>query len=819
MSVCPLQKPNHINNRHDDRDVPRLNPAARRKQQRHPHRNRWLLPASFAGVFLLFSLATAVSTHHAWRSNEHAQAIANELNAKTLLINRMRNAARERSLELYAMTSLPDPFQRDEAFMRFKEYAAEFIVARQALQAHDLSRDERAILQHQSELTRRVYPIQERIVELVQNDRLEEARDLITRHAVPLQTSVLNVLNELMNIQLDTIGELAAMEARSQHRNLVLTLGLGLVALLIGIAITIMIVRYISRTEQRLQMEKYLAELTLSSIADAVISTDSSGRIRAMNAMAEYLTGFRFRDVAGRPVTSVLRMYHEEDRSSALDPVSQVIESRETYKSDYDLMLLRNDQTEFGIESTVSPIIDQNDVLRGTIVVFRDVTEIRSLSSTLSYQARHDALTGLINRREFEERLDQAIKNARHEKITHALCFLDLDQLKTVNDAAGHAAGDELLKQIAQRLSSILRRSDVLARFGGDEFGVLLEGCNEAKALDIAEAMRRKVKETRFSWGNNAFDVSISIGLVMITGDSGDVTRTMAAADTACYAAKENGRNRIETYQVDSKVLSERRREMRRIHDIRLAIETNGLELYGQKIKPLPGTNDDRPFVEVLVRMRHADGKLILPNTFIPVCERYNLMPELDRWVIETVLRQFGSRRQKDPARQHACSINVSGQSISNPGFVDAITAAIERSNIPSGALCFELTETAAIANMSTAFEFINRVRALGCRFSLDDFGSGLCSFSYLKNMPVDYLKIDGSFILDICHDPVDHAFVDTIHRIGEMMGIQTIAEYVETPEILERVIEIGISYAQGFEIDLPRPLAEFSATANPVSV
>lgn len=794
-----------------------MNLATRRKPQAYSGHNRWWLLASFVGVFLLFSLATGVSTYHAWRSNEHTQAIANELNAKTLLINRMRNAARERSLELYAMTSLADPFARDDAFMRFKSYAADFIVSRQALQAHRLSDKEKTILRHQAELTNRVYPIQQRIVDLVQNDRLDEARDLITLQAVPLQTRTLDILNQLMNLQLDTIGELAALEARSQQRNLVLTVGLGLVALLLGIGISLFIVRYISRAGQRIQMEKHLAELTLSSIADAVISTDGSGNIRAMNAMAEYLTGHRFRDVAGKPVASVLRIYHEEDRSSLLDPVHQVIESRQTYKSDYDLMLLRKDQTEFGIESTISPIIDQDNVLRGTIVVFRDVTEIRSLSSTLTYQARHDALTGLINRREFEERLDQAIKNARHEKITHALCFLDLDQLKTVNDSAGHAAGDELLKQIAQRLSSILRRSDVLARFGGDEFGVLLEGCNEAKALDIAEAMRRIVKETRFSWGNNAFDVSISIGLVMITGDSGDVTRTMAAADTACYSAKENGRNRIEKYHEDSKLLSNRRQEMRRIDDIRLAIEANGLELYGQKIQPLPGTFDEQAFVEVLVRMRHADGKLLLPTAFIPVCERYNLMPELDKWVIETVLQLFASTQPNDSTRQLACSINVSGQSISNPGFVDAITSVIERSSIPSGTLCFELTETAAIANMSTAFEFINRVRALGCRFSLDDFGSGLCSFSYLKNMPVDYLKIDGSFILDICHDPVDHAFVDTIHRIGEMMDIQTIAEYVETPEILERVIEIGISYAQGFEIDIPRPLAEFSAMAHPL--
>ena len=793
--------------------------STRQKQNLHQVQNRLILLASFASVFLLFSLATAVSTYHAWRSNEHTQAIANELNAKTLLINRMRNAARERSLELYAMTSLPDPFQRDDAYMQFKEFAADFIVLRRALLEKDLSQKERAILQRQADLTNRVYPIQERIVELVQNDQLDEARDIITRQAVPLQTNVLNVLNELMNIQLDTIGELAAIEARSQQRNLAISLGLGVIAFLIGITIAISIARYISRTEQRIQMEKYLAELTLSSIADAVISTDTLGNIKAMNTMAEHLTGYKFSDVFGKSISTVFRIYQKEDKASLLDPVNKVIESRLIYKSDDDLMLIRIDDCEFAIESTISPIIDQDNELRGTIVVFRDVTEIRSMSSTLTYQARHDALTGLINRREFEERLDQAIKNARNDKTTHALCFMDLDQLKTVNDSAGHAAGDELLRQIAQRLSSSLRRSDVLARFGGDEFGVLLEGCNESNALDVAESMRKKVKNTRFSWGNNAFDISISIGLVMINADSNDVTKTMAAADTACYTAKENGRNRIEKHHVDSTVLSDRRQEMRHIHDIRLAIKQNGLELYGQNIKPLSATTEDQPFIEILVRMRHVDGRLILPSMFIPVCERYNLMPELDKWVIETILKKIKTDQRSGQMDLQAYSVNISGQSISNPEFVDVITDVIKRADIKAGALCFELTETAAIANMSTAFEFINRVRVLGCKFALDDFGSGLCSFSYLKNMPVDYLKIDGSFILGIGHDPVDLAFVDTIHRIGEMMGIQTIAEYVETPEILERVIDIGIAYAQGFEIGLPRPLVEFCTKSKAISV
>ncbi len=413
-------------------------------------------------------------------------------------------------------------------------------------------------------------------------------------------------------------------------------------------------------------------------------------------------------------------------------------------------------------------------------------------------------MTGLVNRREFELRLSQAINSARTENKSHAVCYLDLDQLKIVNDSAGHIAGDELLKQTAHRMAPILRNDDVLARLGGDEFGVLLEACDEAKALEIAETLRQTIKDTQFAWDNNHYNISVSIGIVVIDSESTDVSSVMAAADTACYAAKDKGRNRIEIYHMDSTRLSERRQEMRRVQDISQAIEQDKLVLYCQKIIPTNKAVKQTPFYEVLVRMQNEAGEIISPMSFIPTAERYNLMSSLDKWVIEKVLTALSDYKRRGLGPDIMLSVNISGQSVSNDQFVDFVTQIIETTDFYPQSLCFELTETMAIANMTVAIEFITRLRKLGCKFALDDFGSGLSSFTYLKKMPVDYLKIDGSFIKDICHDHIDLAFIESIQRIARMMKLQTIAEFVETPEILQKIREIGITHAQGYEIERP---------------
>lgn len=771
--------------------------------------SRWLLLIGFGAVFGLFFLTISIGLYQASRSNANLKAVTQQLNVKASLVDRMYNAARERSIELYTMSSLQDPFERDAVFLKFNKHAAEFADARLALLAMPLNKEEKILLEKQGSVTGWVYPLQEHVVDLIQNDNLAQARTLITEQCVPGQNQVLSALARLKDFQATAIAELTALENRTQKNIIITIVGLTLLTLLLASSIAISVIRRIGLMERNLQTEKQQAKITLSSIGDAVISTDVNGQIMNFNSMAEHLTGWHMENACHKNIDEVFCVYKESDHAQLLNPVKGVLLSQKTIISSNDVILLRNDNTEFAIEYTVSPIVDENKSLLGAVVVFRDVTELRSMSSKLSYQASHDSLTGLVNRREFELRLSQAIINVRNEEKSHAVCYLDLDQLKIVNDSAGHIAGDELLKQVAHRMAPILRNSDVLARLGGDEFGVLLEGCNADKALEIAEKLRSTIKETQFAWDSNHYNISVSIGIVVIDSESDNVSSILAAADTACYAAKDKGRNRIEIYHMDSTRLSERRQEMRRVQDISQAIEQDNLILYCQKIIPTNKTAKQTPFYEILLRMQNDEGEIISPMSFIPTAERYNLMSSLDKWVIGKVLSALSDYKRRGIGPDIMLSVNISGQSISNDQFVDYVTKAIEGTDFYPQSLCFELTETVAIANMTVAIGFIQRLRKLGCKFALDDFGSGLSSFTYLKNMPVDYLKIDGSFIKDICHDSIDLAFIESIQRIARMMNLQTIAEFVETSEILQKIREIGITHAQGYEIEYPYAFCE----------
>ncbi|WP_413439376.1 EAL domain-containing protein [Sulfuriferula sp. GW1] len=449
---------------------------------------------------------------------------------------------------------------------------------------------------------------------------------------------------------------------------------------------------------------------------------------------------------------------------------------------------------EDGINGMVSKLHRAHDNLQ---------EQILQATAKLSYQASHDMLTGLINRREFEVRLKRALFSAQHQDREHALCYMDLDQFKIVNDSCGHVAGDELLRQLTLHLQQEVRERDTLARLGGDEFGLLLENCPQDKALELAEIMRKTVEDFRFSVGEKNFMVGVSIGIVMINHESDNVVSLLTSADAACYAAKDHGRNRVHLYQMQDSELAQRRGEMQWVNRIQQAIAENRLQLYFQQIQPLQ-KQEQGLHVELLLRMIDESGQCILPMAFIPAAERYHLMPMLDRWVMENSFRLCEAYVAPDGCELQTWAVNVSGASLCDAGFVQYLKSHLVDNPALAQTLCIEITETAAITNLGAANTFIQELKLLGCRFALDDFGSGLSSLNYLKNLNVDYLKIDGAFIKDMADDAIDLAMVEAINKIGHQMGLLTIAEFVDSERVLLKLKEIGVDFVQGNWIHKP---------------
>jgi len=442
----------------------------------------------------------------------------------------------------------------------------------------------------------------------------------------------------------------------------------------------------------------------------------------------------------------------------------------------------------------------------------------RAMADQLAYHASHDPLTGVLNRREFERCLGEALTRSKTQHQEHVLCLVDLDRFKLVNDTCGHAAGDSLLRQLTGLLQAQLRSGDSLARLGGDEFGILLESCPLDRGLALADTLREAVAQCRFSWEQHTFSVGASIGVVPITPFSGDLDEVVQAADAACYAAKDTGRNRVHLYQPDDRELTRRQGESHWAGRILAAIDQDRLELYCQPIVPVTDHGPTGEFVELLLRLRDEDGALIPPGSFLPAAERYDLLPAIDRWVVATALAALAGRYGGRGSVGDLYSINLSGASIGDETFLAFVRARLAEHRIPAKLICFELTETVAISDLAVAVEFIHELRALGCRFALDDFGSGLSSFAYLKNLPVDFLKIDGHFVRGIAHDSIDRAMVEAVNRIGHEIGLRTIAEFVESQAILDCLRELGVDYAQGYAIARPQPLADRLAAGRPLA-
>jgi diguanylate cyclase (GGDEF)-like protein/PAS domain S-box-containing protein len=586
-----------------------------------------------------------------------------------------------------------------------------------------------------------------------------------------------------------------------------------------------LVIRNISkrkRLEQQLFQEKELAQVTLHSIGDAVITTDADGKIQYFNPVAELLTGWSQQKTCGLPLVEVFNLIHETTRERVNNPVETALaEGRIVELANHTLLICR-DGREIPIEDSAAPIRDRNGNLIGAVLVFHDVTQTRRLTRQLSWQAAHDPLTKLVNRLEFERCVEQALKSAQTQDCTHALCYLDLDQFKIVNDTCGHGAGDELLRQVAALLQTQIRKTDVLARLGGDEFGVLLHQCPLPQALQIANGIRECIQSFRFTWQEQTFRISVSIGLIKVNADNESLSATLSSADAACYVAKNKGRNRIHICQTDDRELRQQRGEMQWATRISRALEEDSFRLYYQTIvsmTPVPtdGEHDEEHY-EVLLRLRDETGNLVLPMAFIPAAERYGLMHLVDRWVIRTLFKTQGqhyrdiwNRQRQGPGGtcDFLVAINLSGASINDEQFIEFLHEQFALHQIPPQLICFEITETMAIANLTKAAQLIDELQSLGCRFALDDFGSGMSSFAYLKKLSVDFLKIDGEFIRNIVDDGVDEAMVEAMTRIGHIMGIKIVAEFVEDSKILDCIKTLGIDYAQGFGISKPLPLVQ----------
>jgi diguanylate cyclase (GGDEF)-like protein/PAS domain S-box-containing protein len=620
--------------------------------------------------------------------------------------------------------------------------------------------------------------------------------------------------------RVDTDGEVRSMEVILRRRD-----GTQVVALensrgvrdgagrIVGYEGTISDITERKRAEQAIHAEKDRAHVTLQSIGDAVITTNASGHIDYLNPVAERLTGWTIGEARGRAIGEVLQLIDESTRKPVAYTLDRVLLAGETsVPSDRNVLVNRRGE-ELAIQETASPIRSREGAAIGAVIVFGDVTKERRLKRALSYQASHDALTGLINRREFDVRLETAVTAAQRGEAEYVLLYVDLDQFKIVNDTCGHSAGDRLLRDITSLLQTRVRASDTIARLGGDEFGLLLERCSLEQAERVADSIRQAIHGYRFLWGANSLSVGASIGVVRIARETPSAAAVLSAADIACYAAKDGGRNRVQIYERDHG--TNRHREMQWVGRIARAVEDGRLELFAQRIVPTASPRGGGPsvpatetsFYELMVRLRDEDGTLVPPNEFIPAAERYNVMVMVDRWVVNRAIELLEDCLRAGK-RLPLFAVNLSGTSINDEDFLDFVMSRLTSEQV-ARALCFEITETAAVASLAKATFLMRELKARGCRFALDDFGSGVSSFVYLKTLPVDFLKIDGQFATHVATDAVDRSMVEAIAKIGRAMEVATIAEKVENAEVLAVLKNIGVDYIQGFHLAEPCAIDE----------
>ena len=561
---------------------------------------------------------------------------------------------------------------------------------------------------------------------------------------------------------------------------------------------------------QALAEQHEMLRVTLQSIGDAVITTDGKGKVAWMNPVAERMTGWLASEALGLPLQQVFHIVNEETRALMDNPVATCLALGETVGLADHTLLISRDGREYGIEDSAAPIRSNAGDVLGVVLVFHDVSEQRRLSGEMTYRATHDALTGLVNRAEFESRLQRLLQKSHDEHSEHSLLYIDLDRFKLVNDACGHAVGDQLLQQVSKLLTEAIRARDTVARLGGDEFAIILEHCAPAQAQGVAQKICDRMEVFRFMHEERRFRIGTSIGLVPVDRRWRDTAAIQQAADTSCYAAKEAGRNRVHVWFDTDEAMQARHLEMQWTSRIERALDDGGFVLFAQRIEPLKSGGTGL-HAEVLLRLKNEDGSLVPPGAFLPAAERFNLISRIDRWVLAQAVQWL--QRLPEPARVACLSVNLSGQSVGDRAFHAWATELLAGAgSTVCGQLCLEITETAAVTNLADAAVFIRQVRAAGVKVALDDFGAGASSFGYLKSLPVDYLKIDGQFVRDLVTNALDDAAVRCFVDVARVVGVQTVAEFVEQPAVLRRLSEIGVDFAQGFLLHRPEPLTNLLA-------
>jgi len=654
----------------------------------------------------------------------------------------------------------------------------------------------------------------EKTVALLMRGEIAPASEINLTQAVLMDSRLQETLYLLLEASHAQNAQSIAAANQGMRNGFLLIGAGGVLALLAGIVMALLVIRIVASTETTLEREKELAEVTLHSIVDGVITTDAGGRIEYLNPVAEQYLGWSSAQAAGKPLAQVYRVLDERS-GKPIEPLQFSHASAAGEQEQIAVRLVDRNGRECPVRYSYAPIRGRDGTVHGKIVVFHDVSQVRAMAQQLLWQASHDALTGLVNRREFERRLADLIETAKSQRRDHALLFMDLDNFKAVNDTCGHGAGDELLRQLTTIMLTRMRGSDTLARLGGDEFGALLESCPLDQALRIANGLRETVREFRFVWEGKTFNVGVSIGLMPLDASSGDINQVLAAADACCYEAKNRGRDRVQVYRPADPAPGGKHEELQIVSEINRAFELGQFRLYRQRIAPLDGVLHHQPHYEVLIRMLDRAGNLIPATGFMPAAERYNLLTSIERWVVSSLVeflhQQWTAgaipREPQGRGERGFYSVNISGASINDKSFPEFIRNLLTRYQLPSGLLCFEITETTAISNLSKAAELMHELKGMGCRFALDDFGTGMSSFAYLKYLPVDFLKIAGVFIKDMVNDPMDNAIVESINRIAHILGMRTVAESVEDAAVLSRITELGIDYAQGYFVAEPEAL------------